>query len=218
MGSDESISIEGSKIKPEACDKKGFMIDKTTLEYIKKAEKSTCYIINTKDNQRGSGFFCKIPYTKEENILLNVLITCEHVLSKEIVFSHEDIKLIVNDKEKVFSLKKQRKKWSNKEMDYSCIEILKEDNIEDYYRLDDIFDKNYTYTDRNIVIFSIMNEQRGHDQGVISKVDKHLFVHNCNTVPGCSGGVIINKNNGLVIGLHKGEYETKKKKKCRYSY
>ena len=213
MGTEESNNIQRNKIKNEVmCDEKGFMDDETTLEYILKAQKSTCCIINTKNNKRGSGFFCKIPYTADENILLNVLITCEHVLPKEIIFSDEDIKLIVNNKEKIISLKKKRKRWSDKDMDYSCVEILNEDNIEDYYRLDDIFNKNYTYDkyiNKNIVIFSIMNKKRGHDDGVIKIIDKFLFVHNCNTLPGSSGGVIINKNNGLVIGLHKGEYKGK---------
>ena len=49
----------------------------------------------------------------------------------------------MNDEEKIISLKKERKRWSDKKMDFSCIEILKEDKIEDYYRLDDIFIKNY---------------------------------------------------------------------------
>ena len=49
-------------------------------------------------------------------------------------------------------------------MDYSCVEILKEDNIEDYFRLDDIFNKNYTndkYKNENIIIFCIMNKKKG---------------------------------------------------------
>ena len=51
-----------------------------------------------------------------------------------------------------------------------------------------------------------MNKKRGHCDGLIKKIDKSLFIHDCNTLPGSSGGVIINKKNGLVIGLHKGEY------------
>ena len=102
MGAGESKSIDRRKIKNEKSDKRGYMDDETTEEYIQKAKNSTCYIINEKTNKTGSGFFCKIPYTEDENILLNVLITCEHVLGKDIIFTDEDIKLIVNKKKRLF--------------------------------------------------------------------------------------------------------------------
>ena len=116
-------------------------------------------------------FFCKIPYTKNKNLFLNVLITCEHVLTEDIVFSNKNIKLKVNDKEKIIPLEKERKRWSNKEMDYSCIEILKEDNILKYYQLDDDVLNNEVnndiYLNKNIIIFAIMNKKRGHCDGLI---------------------------------------------------
>ena len=109
--------------------------DETIIEYIEKAKFATCKI-EINESQYGSGFFCKIPYQEDENILINVLLTCEHVLEYDSVFSDKDLKIIVNNEEKIISLKKKRKRWSNKIMDYSCIEILKEDNIKDYYILD----------------------------------------------------------------------------------
>lgn len=76
MTAGESNIIDRRKIKNEKSDLRGFMDDETTEEYIQKAKNSTCYILNSKNNETGSGFFCKIPYTEDENILLNVLITC----------------------------------------------------------------------------------------------------------------------------------------------
>ena len=110
------------------------------LEYINKAKYSTCQIFmdDKNDNLYGSGFFCRIPYTENDNNLLNVLLTCEHVLKKDIVYSKKDIKIKVNDAIKKISLSKKRKKWSSEELDYSCIEILDDDGIDDYYQLDDI--------------------------------------------------------------------------------
>ena len=49
------------------------------------------------------------------------------------------------------------------------------------------------------------NQRRGHANGLIKRIDKHSFVHNCNTDKGCSGGAIVNKNNNCIIGIHKGE-------------
>ena len=217
MGVCDSDSINNNKIKNEKSDLRGVMDDEITMEYIQKAKYSTCYIKNKENNITGSGFFCRIPYTEDKNNFINVLITCEHVLEKDIVFSDESITVIVNNEEKNIPLKKERKRWSNKDLDFSCIEILNEDNIEDFYLLDDIFTKNYTndkYINKNIIIFCMMNKKRGHCDGLIKKINDCLFIHNCNTFPGSSGGVIINKNNGLVVGLHKGELKNDKNKNC----
>ena len=64
---------------------KGTDDDETIIEYIEKAKFSTCKI-EINESKYGSGFFCKIPYQEDENILINVLLTCEHVLEYDTVF------------------------------------------------------------------------------------------------------------------------------------
>jgi len=130
-----------------------------------------------------------------------------------LVYSNNTIKIKVNNEIKNLSLK-HRKKWSNKTLDYSCIEIMNEDEIDDFYQLDDILlkksYKNELYLEevkKHILIFSIMkNGKRGHSNRLIKGIDKtnNYFYHNCNTDPGSSGGVIVNKNNNCVIGIHIG--------------
>ena len=221
---EENNPFEGNyKIKLENSDEKGTLDDEQMLEYINKAKYSTCQIFmdDNNDNLYGSGFFCRIPYTENNNNLLNVLLTCEHVLKKDIVYSKKDIRIKVNDSIKNISLSKKRKKWSSEELDYSCIEILDDDGIDDYYQLDDIILKkdysNDLYLNNmksHIIIFAIMkNKRRGHSIGLIKNKEDHLFAHNCNTYPGCSGGAIVNKNNNCIIGLHRGEIENSKKVK-----
>lgn len=166
----------------------------------------------------GLGFFVGYPIQKDNN-LLNVLLTCKHVLKKDIVYSKKDIKIKVNDAIKNISLSKKRKKWSSEDLDYSCIEILDDDGIDDYYQLDDIILKkdysNDLYLNNmksSIIIFAIMkNKRRGHSIGLIKNKKDHLFAHNCNTYPGCSGGAIVNKNNNCIKGLHRGEIKNLKK-------
>ena len=64
--------------------------------------------------------------------------------------------------------------------------------------------------DDNIIIFSIMkNEKNGHSSGNINKIDKFNFYHDCNTYPGSSGGVIVNKKTNCVIEMHVGAYKKK---------
>ena len=125
----------------------------------------------------------------------------------------------VNNAIKNISLSKKRKKMSSEELDYSCIEILDDDGIDDYYQLDDIILKkdysNDLYLNKmknHIIIFAIMkNKRRGHSIGLIKNKNDYLFTHNCNTYPGCSGGAIVNKNNNCIIGLHRGEIKKLKK-------
>ena len=214
MGSTESRKFTFN-IKPEALNEKGTDDNEAIYQYIEKARNATCQIILK--NGYGFGFFCRIPYSKNDNLLLNVLLTCEHVLKEEIIFSENEIKIKIGDTVENISLK-GRKKWSNKEMDYSCIEILEKDKINDFYCLDDIiFKKNYKneiYIDKkmnHIYVFALMKKRRGHSSGLIKKINNYNFIHDCNTYKGSSGGVIVNKNNNCVIGMHKGELETKVK-------
>ena len=175
MGSSESSSeskLVSFNIKPEVSNEKGTEDDDAMYQYIEKARNATCQILLNGGNY-GSGFFCRIPYTNNNNLLLNVLLTCEHVLTQDIIFSDNEIKIKVGDAVKNISLK-NRKKWSNKEMDYSCIEILEEDEINDFYNLDDIIlNKNYTnemYINNkmnHIYVFGIMKKKRGHSSGLI---------------------------------------------------
>ena len=64
----------------------------------------------------------------------------------------------------------------------------------------------------HIYIFAIMKKSRGHSSGLIKKIKDYSFIHDCNTQSGCSGGVIVNKNNNCVIGIHKGSLRTEEKK------
>ncbi len=92
-----------------------------------------------------------------------------------------------------------------------------------YYQLDDItLSKKYSHDqylkdpNRNIIIFCIMKDEkrgqyRGHYDGLIKSIyENNYFIHDCNTYYGSSGGVIVNKNNNLVVGIHLGECKSKK--------
>ena len=209
----------------ESANSRGVSYDKIISQFIEKSSNSTCKIIN--EEGYGSGFFCRIPYTEDGNSYLNVLLTCQHVLKKDVVFSKDrDIKIIINDVEKIITLRKARKKWSDKNLDYSCIEIKEKDNLDnDYYQLDDlIFKKDYANdlflkkNYNNITIFAIMKGgERGNDNGNIIKIEENNFIHNCNTYEGCSGGVIVNKNKNSVIGMHRGSFKNSKNEEVQNS-
>ena len=203
--------FEGYNIKLEAADEKGMINGIAMIDYLQKAKNAVCEIC-VSENKFGSGFFCKIPYTQNNNLLLPVLITNNHVLSKDSL--ENDIKIKINGETKFISLK-GRKKWSDEEMDFTCIEIKEEeDNIYTFYNLDDkVLDKNYSndyYLNHNVLIFAINknDKQLGFSNGVIKKNQDSFFAYTCNTYPGCSGGCIVNQSNNNVIGIHRGEIET----------
>ena len=193
------------------------MNGKAIANYLNKAFKAICEI--KLSNGFGSGFFCKIPYTENDNLLLPVLMSCYHVLSKDFLNSKDDIKIVINDENKTISLK-GRKIWINEKMDYTCIEIKeKEDNIHTFYNLDDnAFDDKYSndnYLNQKVLIFAINknDKQIGFSNGLILKNKDCFFAYNCNTYPGCSGGCIVNQLDNHVIGIHEGEIKLGNKNK-----
>jgi hypothetical protein len=207
--------LSGNDIKLQSSDEKEMINGKAMLYFLPKAIKAVCEIcIST--NKFGSGFFCKIPYTQNNNLLLPVLITNNHVLSKNELES--DLKIKINGETKIISLK-GRKKWTDDTIDFTCIEIKEEeDNIHTFFNLDDnVLDKNYSndcYLNHHVIIFAINknDKQVGFSNGVIKQNEESFFAYTCNTFPGCSGGCIVNQNNNNIIGIHKGEINTSNEK------
>ena len=201
-------------IRLEKSDEKGMINGKAIMDYLSKALNAVCEICLS--NGFGSGFFCKIPYTQNNNLLLPVLLTNNHVLSKDAI--ENDIKIKINNETKTLSLK-GRKKWTDEKMDFTCIEIKEEeDDIHTFFNLDDkILYKNYSnncYLNQNVLIFGINknDNQIGFSNGVIKINKDSFFAHTCNSFKGCSGGCIVNQFNNNVIGIHRGEIETGNKK------
>ena len=205
----------GYDIKFEVSDEKGMINGNAMINFLQKAIKAVCQICVSTD-KFGSGFFCKIPYTQNNNLLLPVLITNNHVLSKNELES--DLKIKINGETKIISLK-GRKKWTDETIDFTCIEIKEEeDNIHTFFNLDDnVLDKNYSndcYLNHHVIIFAINknDKQVGFSNGVIKQNEESFFAYTCNTFPGCSGGCIVNQNNNNIIGIHKGEINTSNEK------
>ena len=89
---------------------------------------------------QGIGFFCMISFPNLNNSL-PVFITNNHVINDEIL-NKENMKIKIDIKEeeniKEIILNENRIKYTNKEYDITIIEIKEEDNINNYFELDDI--------------------------------------------------------------------------------
>ena len=163
----------------------------------------------------GSGFFCKIPYPNSQN-LLKCLITNCHVIDKDFLDSENKIKFEMNNQPFSISLEFERKIWINEEIDYTIIEIIEADKINEFLTCDEKMNEDYfnikEYRQASILLPSFMKSgEIETDKGNISSIDDIYFLHTCNTDPGSSGGPIILLDNFSIIGIHKGYDKTNEK-------
>ena len=97
----------------------------------------------------GTGFLCKIPFN---NNLLKVLITNNHILNENDIENNKIIDINIYNKDKKEEIKeiiinKKRKKYTNKELDITIIEI--KPNIDEINKFMEIEDIN---KDKEIII------------------------------------------------------------------
>ena len=107
-----------------------------TKKIMKQMEKNICKIKVGKN--QGTGFFCKIPFPNELN-MLPVMITNNHIINKELLFG-KDINIEIDIKEENNIKKivlKDRIKYTNEEYDIKIIELKDNDDIKNYLELDD---------------------------------------------------------------------------------
>ena len=145
------------------------------------------------------------------------LVTCYHVITKNIVDSYEEIELIFNNNKKKLNLKEKRNILYDDKLDFIAIEIKNKDEIKvnTFEINDDCYNYEYDnkeYNKRSIIIPCIgENNEMELSQGIINYSYNKSFMHNCNTQPGNSGAPIILVSNIKIIGMHTGhEHERKK--------
>ena len=183
-----------------------------TKKIIKQMETSICKI-NIEPKQ-GTGFFCKIPFPDEKN-MLPVFITNNHVINKDFLFK-ENAKIEFDIEEendpKIINLYK-RLKYTNEDYDTTIIEIKEKDNIKNYLELDDnimediLNDNNRLskYKSKTIYIIQYPKGDLSVSYGILNQIcedKKYNFNHKCSTEGGSSGSPILNINNKL-IGIHR---------------
>ena len=174
------------------------------LKAIEKNKKAICQII-INERIKGTGFFCQIK-SPIENKTIKVLLTCYHVLDIEDQAINRIVCKIENE-EKTLDLE-NRWKRHDRQIDFTCVQIINEDNIEEFLEIDENILANKLKKFKRKKIYTIgFSEIGGIDTGEISRINEKLFVHNCSTEHGWSGGPIFNQENNKVIGLHRGYYD-----------
>lgn len=177
-----------------------------TRTILKQMEKCICKIITK--NGKGTGFFCKIPY--EENKIIPVLITVNHLLNESTLNENELINITLNDDNKDINIKinDNRLIYTSKKYDTTIIEIKPTDDIKDFLELDkDIFKDVPNIFDESVYIIhypKFGNEQKlAVSYGILNDINEYNIIHYCCTEKGSSGSPIIKISNNKIIGIHK---------------
>ena len=186
------------------------MIDYEKMKEIMNSnlDKSICKIIikNNKKIISGSGFFIKI-----SSLNIKGFMTVNHLIDqsyneKQLIYFQEDKN---GEKENSINLNVERFRYSDKELDFTFIEILEIDNISNFLEIDEnIMSKDY----KNEKIFSInfpLDEKLQYSHGKYLKKKEKYFMYTIGTKAGSSGAPIFLVDNLKIIGLHKAGYQNK---------
>ena len=181
--------------------------------------KSTVYI--EYKNATASGFFIKFC---KNNKPFYCLMTNEHVVDKPMLLNKEEIKIKFDNKQKELTLKLDKRERLMKTFEYlkidaTIIEILEKDNVsDDYYLLPSLDYKNengYNYfkgKEIEVTQFpggKVLSISIGRIKDVDLEDGQYIFSHLASTKYGSSGSPIVLKEDGHVIGIHKGGSKSK---------
>ena len=205
----------------------GKPITKDEILNLFKMEESICRIEFEKIEENklkkfnGTGFFCEL----EGNFPIKyALFTNNHVLdesnleiNKKINFKYFEKSIFSSPKitDKEITITKDRKTFTNKGLDYTCIEIFEFDGISNFFNIEPniykfkdsskstIFEENdifiLQFYDDNVITYS---------DGNIIKVIENEIVHHASTEKGSSGSPIIKRGkDNYIIGLHKATFK-----------
>ena len=177
----------------------------------KQMEESICKISKNNKN-KGTGFFCKIPFPDYKH-LLPVLITNNNVLGKNDINEGRQIDISLNNDNEIYKIMiDDRKKYINsRSFNITIIEIKKDDGLDfdNFLEIDEnIYENNLieTYKDKPIYLLHYpLGEKMQNNVGLIKNIneDNINIIHSCSSKNGSLGGPLLNLENYKVIGIQK---------------
>ena len=164
-------------------------------EYIVKIDTEIIINEELKYNITGIGILCNINIKH-----INVLITYSNIIDFELLNEIEKLRIIINNEEKVRDMKINRYKYTNE--DITIIEILNEDNINNFIEIDKfIYSKDYINNDIICICIYLTEDEK---LEIIK--DKIKLKNNDNyicSIEGIKIGIIILEENLKLIGIIK---------------
>ena len=167
----------------------------------------------------GTGFFIKFKDPNSDNRFKYFLMTCEHVIQKEIIEEEPiefDIVYFYEKYSKKFKFKKSERFIKEYRSDYNIditIVEIKPNEIPVILFLEPDYNiNNYQkYLNNEIIVHQYPKGlEQCVSQGKIIKINNKEITHESSTEPGSSGSPIVIKNQIEVIGVHKSGNEEDK--------
>ena len=211
----DDTSQDKSKIKEETFFKEQPIIEIDPC--IANISKSLCFIQT--ESTSGSGFLIKLFKGTQDFFCL---ITCEHVVKREMVIQRQTInffydsleqrpkQIVLNPNERLIQdFRNPNLKEKEYDIDAIVIEILPKDYIsKEYFLKPDIGSiHNFINLEKEeIAIIQYPKGKLSYTYGKIKKIykNKYEFAHLASTKEGSSGSPIFLKDSTQVIGIHKG--------------
>ena len=166
---------------------------KIRFETFKEGKKVTC---------TGTGFFCEI---HDKSIPFNkALFTNNHVLNENQIKINKQVEFEYLGKNMKIDITKDRKTFTNKKLDYTCIQILDTDNIEKFFSIDEtIFKDKNSLINQDMFILQYPNGNLSFHVGKTIGINNSRIEHNVPSKDGSSGSPLIKRYNmNLIVGIH----------------
>jgi V8-like Glu-specific endopeptidase len=175
----------------------------------KQMKYSICII--HKIESTGTGFLCYLPYN---SIKIPFLITNNHILNEKDIENYKKITISFNKLEifRDITVDKSKIILTNKDLDFTIIEIKDQDNInlENILELDENINIGEKYINKaysNESIYTLhypKGENIATSFGLIKGIIGNKIRHSCCTEDGSSGAPILTLKNFKVVGIHFG--------------
>ena len=154
-------------------------------------------------NNKGTGFFTKIPYKSK---LLPVLITTNQVINTDDIRNKINVSLYINNdkiikliKITIIEIKEDEDNLNNKYLELN-------DEIINYFKLDIKYRPKYLHILYNNESIYLLHHPGVKDifvsYGKLLDINNKKIIHNCNIKEGSSGSPILLLNNHKLIGIH----------------
>ena len=180
---------------------------KNINRYLKKKD-AICKLITGS----GTGFICQI---KKKDKTMKLLFTNNHVLDESKLKIGTKIQYLYKDKKKTIEITNKRFICTNKELDYTCIEIFDNDDFDNYFIIDSEINCDNPYEeykdDKLLIMQCPGKEDVSIAEGNIVEIKNNLkIIHSVPTEPGSSGSpIILSTRNLNIIGIHCGSLKNK---------
>ena len=123
----------------------------------------------------GIGFLCNITSKN-----MKVFITYNHIIDLEILNNEKKLIFFINNKKIEINMKINRYKNTNKELDYTIIEILDEDNINNFLEIDERYNLNNLEDRYKNESLYVLNYPKGKhivvSYGLLNKIEDKKYI------------------------------------------